>query len=96
MTTLASSLSMAQETVFGFDTQDDSSLAYVSCLVALETVIPFSNAAEMDFSIVIEDDNTLTIDPQGMDIERDKLETINLIATHYFHSKRCNLPVIVH
>ncbi|MFA6311163.1 MAG: hypothetical protein WC681_06750 [Sterolibacterium sp.] len=96
MTTLASSLFMAQETAFGFDTQDDSSLAYVSCLVALETVIPFSNAAEMDFSIVIEDDNTLTIDPQGVDIERDQLETINLIATHYFHSKRCNLPVIVH
>lgn len=96
MKTLALSLSMAQETVFGFDIQDDSSLAYVSCLVALETVIPFSNAAEMDFSITIEDDNTLMIDPQGVDIERDTLETINLIATHYFHSKRCNLPVIVH
>ena len=96
MNTLALSLSMAQETVFGFDIQDDSSLAYVSCLVALETVIPFSNAAEMDFSITIEDDNTLMIDPQDVDIDRDKLETINLIATHYFHSKRCNLPVIVH
>lgn len=96
MKTFELSLSMAQETVFGFDIQDDSSLAYVSCLVALETVIPFSNAAEMDFSIVIEDDNTLAIDPQGVDIEGDTLQTINLIANHYFHSKRCNLPVIVH
>lgn len=96
MNTFALSLSMAQETVFGFDIQDDSSLAYVSCLVALETVIPFSNPAEMEFSITIEDDKTLMIDPQDVDIERDKLETINLIATHYFQSRRCNLPVIVH
>lgn len=96
MTTLALSLSLAQEAVAGFDIQDDSSLAYVSCLVALETVIPCSNPAEMDFSIIIEDDHSLMIDPQSTDIEHDKLATINLIANHYFHSKRCNLPVNVH
>jgi len=94
--TIAGSLSSAQEAILGFDIQDDSSLAYVSCLVALETVMPFSNPAEMDFSIILDEGNHVTIDPQGLDIEREQLETINLIATHYFHSKRCNLPVIVH
>lgn len=96
MNTFASSLSLAQEAVLGFDIKDDSSLAYVSCLVALETVMPFSNAAEMEFSVRVEDRNTVTMDPQGVDIEQEQLETINLIASHYFQSKRCNLPVVVH
>ena len=96
MNTLARSLSLAQEAVLGFDTKDDSSLAYVSCLVALETVMPFSNAAEMEFSVTVEDKNTVTMNPQGLDIEYEKLEAINMIASHYFQSKRCNLPVVVH
>lgn len=94
--TFAQSLELAQEAVFGFDIKDDSSLAYVSCLVALETVMPFSNASEIDFSITIEDGNTVMIDLQGVDIETEQLATINLIASHYFHSKRCNLPVVIH
>ena len=96
MKTFADSLSLAQEAVFGFDIKDDSSLAYVSCLVALETVMPFSNAAELDFSIALEEGKDLLIDVQGVDLEREQLATINLIASHYFHSKRCNLPVIIH
>ena len=94
--TFAHCLSSAQDSIVGFDTQDDSSLAYVSCLVALETVLPFSNPAEIDFSITIHEGDTIMIDPHGMEMDRDELETVNLIATHYFHSKRCNLPVLVH
>jgi len=94
--TLERDLSLAQETVLGFDIQDDSTLAYVSCLVALETVMPFSNSAEMDFSVIVEDERTVRIDPRGNDIGREELAAINLIASHYYHSKRCNLPVLVH
>lgn len=96
MNSFALSISLAEEAAFGFDLKDKSTLAYVSCLVALETVMPFSNAAEMEFSVTVENGNTLLIDPYSVDIEREKLETINLIASHYFHSKRCNLPVLVH
>lgn len=96
MMTFDRSFSLAQEAVLGFDIKDNSSLAYVSCLVALETVMPYSNAAEMEFSITVENDNTVMIDPHSVDIEHEQLDTINLIASHYFHSKRCNLPVVVH
>ena len=82
--------------MLGFDIQDDSTLAYVSCLVALETVMPFSNSAEMEFSVIVEDERTVRIDPRGNDIGREQLAAINLIASHYYHSKRCNLPVVVH
>jgi hypothetical protein len=94
--TFAGSLSLAQEVVLGFDITDDSTLAYVSCLVALETVMPYSNAAEMEFSVTIKDETTVMMDLHGVDVEREKLETINLIASHFFHSKRCNLSVVVH
>ena len=96
MNTFAHSISLAEEAVLGFDIKDKSTLAYVSCLVALETVLPFSNAAEMEFSLSVENGNTVLIDPHSVDIDSEKLETINLIASHYFHSKRCNLPVLVH
>lgn len=96
MNIFARDLSLAQEAVLGFDIQDDSTLAYVSCLVALETVMPFSNPAEMEFSVIVDDERTVRIDPRGIDIGREKLAAINLIASHYFHSKRCNLPVVVH
>ena len=90
------SLTSAQEAVIGFDTRDDSSLAYVSCLFALEAVMPYSNAAEMEFSVIVGDGNSVAIDPQGFDLEDEALEMVNLLASHYFHSKRCNLPVVVH
>ena len=94
--TLARDLSRAQESVAGYEIKDDSTLAYVSCLVAFETVMPYSNAAEIEFSVLIEDESKVLINPHGIEIEREQLETINMIASHYFHSKRCNLPVIVH
>lgn len=90
------SITLAEEAVLGFDIKDNSTLAYVSCLVALETVMPFSNAAELEFSVTVENGNTVLIDPHSVDIEREQLATINLIASHYFHSKRCNLPILVH
>jgi hypothetical protein len=96
MNTFERSLSSAQEAVIGFDTRDDSSLAYVSCLFALEAVMPFSNAAEMEFSVTVAEGNSVAIDPQGFDLEDDTLEMVNLIASHYFQSKRCNLPMLVH
>ncbi len=93
---LAHDLSLAQEAVRGFDIKDDSTLAYVSCLVALETVMPLSNAAEMEFSLAVDDGSTVHIDPSSVDIDSERLATINLIASHYFHCKRFNLPVVVH
>ncbi|OHC62719.1 MAG: hypothetical protein A2045_02085 [Rhodocyclales bacterium GWA2_65_20] len=96
MKSFAHSLSSAQETVLGIDTKDISSLAYVSGLVALETVIPFANAAEVEFTVVVEGDNTVTIDPVGLDIDSATLATINMIASHYFQTRRWNLPVVVH
>ena len=96
MKSFAHSLSSAQETVLGIDTKDVSSLAYVSSLVALETVIPFVNAAEIEFTVMVEDNNTVTIDPVGLDIDTATLATINMIASHYFQTRRWNLPVVVH
>jgi hypothetical protein len=96
MMTFAHSLSLAQEVVHGFNTKDDSTLAYVSCLVALETVMPYSNAEEMEFSVTVGANHSICIEPDGLDLDGETLETINQIASHYFHSKRCNLPVLVH
>ena len=96
MKSFALSMSLAEESVVDFDIKDNSTLAYVSCLVALETVMPFSNAAEMEFSLTVEYGNTVLIDPHSVDIEPEELATINLIASHYYHSKRCNLPIRVH
>lgn len=96
MKTFASSLSLAQETIFGYNITDDSTLAYVSSLVALETVMPFSNATEMEFAISIADKNTIVMNLHEVEIESEKLKTINHITSHYFYSKRSNLQVVVH
>ena len=96
MKSFAHSLSSAQETVRDIDTRDSSSLAYVSGLVALETVIPFANAAEVEFTVTLDDKGSVTIDPVGLDIDTDTRATINLIASHYFQTRRWNLPVVVH
>jgi hypothetical protein len=96
MKSFARSLSSAQQTVLGIDTKDISSLAYVSGLVALETMIPFVNAAEVEFTVMVEDNGTVTIDPVGLDIDAASLATINIVASHYFQTRRLNLPVVVH
>jgi hypothetical protein len=96
MKSFAHSLSSAQETVLGIDTKDISSLAYVSALVALETVIPLTNAAELEFSVSVEVGGNVTIEPIDLDIDTITLETINMIASHYFQTRRWNLPVVVH
>ncbi|MDD5249347.1 MAG: hypothetical protein PHY45_10200 [Rhodocyclaceae bacterium] len=96
MTSFAHSLTSAQEAVLGIDTKDASSLAYASALVALETVMPFINAAEVEFTVSVERDNTVTVDPTGLDIDPAMVATINIIASHYFQTRRWNLPVVVH
>ena len=94
--TFAHSLSSAQEAVLGIDVKDTSSLAYVSALVALETMLPLGNAAETEFTVMVEGNGIVTIDPLDFEVDADMLATINMIASHYFQTRRWNLPVMVH
>lgn len=96
MKSFAHSLSSAQETVLGIDTKDISSLAYASALVALETVIPFVNAAEVEFTVAVDDKHNVAVNPTGLDVDTATVATINMIASHYFQTRRWNLPVVVH
>lgn len=96
MNPFSRSLTTAQEAVIGFDTRDTSSLAYVSCLFALEAVLPYVNAAEMEFAVTIGEGDSICIDPRDIDLEHDTVEMVNLLASHYFQSKRNNLPILVH
>lgn len=96
MKSFARSLSSAQETVLGIDTKDSSSLAYASALVALETVIPFVNATEVEFTVTVAHGNTVIVDATGLDVDSATVATINMIASHYFQTRRWNLPVVVH
>lgn len=96
MNPFARTLSSAQEAVVGFDTRDVSSLAYVSCLFALEAVLPYVNAEELEFAVTIGEGDTVCIDPRDMDIEHETVEMVNILASHYFQSKRNNLPILIH
>lgn len=96
MNAFARSLSSAQEAVVGFDTRDVSSLAYVSCLFALEAVLPNVNAEELEFAVTLGEHDTVYIDPRDLDMEHETIEMVNLLASHYFQSKRNNLPILIH
>ena len=96
MKTFASSLASAQETVIDIDVRDVSSLAYVSSLVALEAVLPGESAEQMDFTVSVQDDGTVSVEVGETVIDQDIRETINLVASHYFQARRRNIPVSVH
>ena len=96
MNTFARLLADAQQAVAGIDTRDVSSLAYVSSLVALETVIPSGGAAEMDFTISVLTDGTLSLDLEEVEVDEATRATINLVASHYFQAQHHNIPVSVH
>ena len=96
MNSFARLLANAQQAVEGIDTRDLSSLAYVSSLVALETVIPSGSADEMEFMISLHEDGTLTIDLAEIDVDATTRATINLVASHYFQARHSNIPVSVH
>ena len=96
MNSFARLLADAQQAVAGIDTRDISSLAYVSSLVALETVIPGGSAAEMEFTISVHSDGTLSIDLEEIEVDEETRATINLVASHYFQAQHDNIPVSVH
>lgn len=96
MNTFARSLASAQESVLGFDTTDVSSLAYVSGLVALETLLPHRQVAEIEFMVEVHTDNSLTVDLPAGNVDDDMQLAINLVASHYFHARMTNIPVSVH
>lgn len=95
MTAFARSLASAQESVAGIDTRDASSLAYVSSLVALETVLPDASAAEIDFSVSIEG-GAVRVELADADFDRATREAINIVASHYFQARRRNIAISVH
>jgi hypothetical protein len=96
MNAFARSLADAQQAVSGIDTRDVSSLAYVSSLVALEAVLPLGGAAEMDFTVSLQDDGSVSVEVGGLDIDAATRDAINLIASHYFQARRRNIPISVH
>ncbi len=95
MNTFARSLASAQESVAGIDTRDASSLAYVSSLVALETVLPDASAIELEFSVTVEE-GVVRVELADASIDRDIREAINIVASHYFQARRRNIAVSVH
>lgn len=96
MRPLADCLSDALDAISGIDTTDASSLAYVSGLLALQLAFPGGNSQEIDFSVLVGDNSVLTVDTEGLDLDHAARDAINIIATHYFQSVRCNLPLLVH
>ncbi len=96
MSAFSRSLASAQESVSGIDTRDASSLAYVSSLVALETVLPNASAAEIDFSVTITEKGNVRVDLADADVDPDTREAINIVATHYFDARRRNIAISVH
>ncbi len=96
MNSFARLLANAQETVAGIDTRDVSSLAYVSSLVALETLIPSGSAAEMEFTISVHSDGSLSIELEEIELDEATRAAINMVASHYFQAQHHNIPVSVH
>lgn len=94
--TFARSLAEAQQTVAGIDTRDVSSLAYVSSLVALETVLPLGSAEETEFTVAVFDDNVVVVDVTSVDLDHATRQAINAVASHYFQARQRNVPVSVH
>lgn len=96
MTTFACSLAAAQQCVADFDTKDASSLAYVSSLVALETLLPELRVEEMEFTVELHADKSIVIDLPSDDIDPAIRDAINAVASHYFLARLNNIAVSVH
>jgi hypothetical protein len=96
MKTFASSLAHAQKAVVDLDTSDIESLAFVSGLVALSTVIPDVSTREIGVSVTIEPEGTLTVELAQVHLDATTREMINLVASHYFEARRRNQAVSVH
>lgn len=94
--TFARSLADAQQTVAGIDTRDISSLAYVSSLVALETVLPLGSAEDIEFEVSIFDGGIVVVDVSDIDLEPATRQAINAVASHYFQARRRNVAISVH
>jgi len=96
MTTFACSLAAAQQCVADFDTKDASSLAYVSSLFALETLLPDSRVDEMEFTVELHADRSIVIDLQSSELEPALRDAINAVASHYFLARLNNIAISVH
>lgn len=96
MRSFASSLAYAQEAVVGIDTADIESLAFVSGLVALRTVIPEMVTKAMAVSVTIEANGSLIVDVDDIGLDASTQDMINLVASHYFEARRWNQTVSVH
>lgn len=96
MKSFASSLAFAQEAVLDLDTGDVESLAFVSGLVALRTVIPEVTTKALGVSVTVEADATLVVELEDVDIDAATQAMLNLIASHYFQARRWNQVVSVH
>lgn len=96
MRSFATSLAYAQEAVTDIDTADVESLAFVSGLVALRTMIPDMTTGALAVSVTIEQDGSLVVDVEDVGLDAATREMINLVASHYFQARRWNLTVSVH
>jgi len=96
MKSFASSLAHAQKAVGDLDTSDIESLAFVSGLVALRTVVPDVPTREVAVSVTIEPQGTLTVELDQVRLDGPTQEMINLVASHYFEARRRNQAVSVH
>lgn len=96
MRTFASSLARAQEAIVDLDTNDIESLAFVSGLVALKTVVPEVASREVAVSVTIEPEGSLTVELEQVRVDAMTQTMINLVASHYFEARRRNQSVSVH
>lgn len=96
MRSFASSLAYAQEAVVDLDTGDVESLAFVSGLVALRTVVPEVTTKALAVSVTVEADCTLIVELDDVDLDAATQAMINLVASHYFQARRWNQIVSVH
>lgn len=96
MKSFASSLAFAQEAVLDLDTGDVESLAFVSGLVALRTVIPEVTTKALGVSVTVEPGGMLTVELDDVDVDAATQTMLNLVASHYFQARRWNQVVSVH
>lgn len=96
MKSFASSLANAQEAVLDLETGDVESLAFVSGLVALRTVIPEVTTKALGVSVTVEPDGSLVVEIEDLDIDPATQAMLNLVASHYFQARRWNQVVSVH
>jgi len=96
MRSFASSLAHAQEAVLDLETGDVESLAFVSGLVALRTIIPEVTTKALGVSVTVESDGSLIVEIEDLDIDPTTQAMLNLVASHYFQARRWNLFVSVH